>query len=68
VTTLAIMDEAERPRQAAKDWLAERLNKMLRAERDRVSGEANDDAQTDTRSSASERHSSGHRRCDGRLP
>ena len=41
VTTLAIMDEAERARQAGNGWLAERLNKMLRGERDRVSGQPN---------------------------
>jgi len=36
VTTLAIMDEAERARQAGDHWLHERLNKMLRGERERV--------------------------------
>ena len=41
VTTLAIMDEAERARQAGNGWLAERLNKMLSGERDRVSSQPN---------------------------
>jgi len=36
VTTLAVMDEAERARQAGDIWLAERLNKTLRGERERV--------------------------------
>ena len=38
---MAIMDEAERARQAGNGWLAERLNKMLRGERDRVGGQPN---------------------------
>jgi len=33
---LAVMDEAERARQAGDIWLAERLNKMLRSERELV--------------------------------
>jgi hypothetical protein len=41
VTTLAIMDEAERARQAGNGWLSERLNKMLRGERERVTGQPN---------------------------
>ena len=41
VTTLAIMDEAERARQAGNSWLSERLNKMLRGERERVTGKPN---------------------------
>jgi hypothetical protein len=45
VTALAIWDEAEQARQAGKDRLAERLNKrldkMLRAERERVTGQPN---------------------------
>ena len=41
MTTLAIMDEAERARQAGNGWLAERLNKMLRGERERVTGKPN---------------------------
>jgi hypothetical protein len=41
ITTLAIMDEAEQARQAGKGWLAERLNKMLRGERERVTGQPN---------------------------
>ena len=41
ITTLAILDEAERARQAGNYRLAERLNKMLRGERERVTDQPN---------------------------
>jgi hypothetical protein len=45
LTAFAILDEAEQARQAGKDRLAERLNarlnKILRGERDRVTGKPN---------------------------
>jgi len=41
ITTLAITDEAERARQAGAHRLCERLNELLRGERERVASKPN---------------------------